>query len=117
MKSFAIDESGDIVIENGDIEMVEDEELTGQTLQTVLGTNKGEWFNDWDEGINFANVLGKGITDDMRIAEVEDAIEQVSEDLYLSEFTSSTENRVTTITFTATDRETDAEITVETDWS
>ncbi len=41
------------------IEMVEGNELLAQTVKTVLGTNKGEWALNTDEGITFANILGK----------------------------------------------------------
>lgn len=44
---------------NHQIEMVEGAELTCQKIKTVLGTNKGEWFFDEEEGINFDNILGK----------------------------------------------------------
>lgn len=44
---------------NHQIEMVEGAELTAQKIKTVLGTNKGEWFFDEEEGINFDNILGK----------------------------------------------------------
>lgn len=51
--------NGDVVIENNEIQMVSDAELIRQTVETVLNTNKGEWFFDEDEGINFDNILGK----------------------------------------------------------
>ena len=39
--------------------MIEGSDLTAQTVRTVLSTNKGEWFGNPDEGINFRNILGK----------------------------------------------------------
>ena len=39
--------------------MVHGAELTRQTVECVLGTNKGEWSLNVDEGINFKNILGK----------------------------------------------------------
>ena len=50
---------GDLVITNNEIELVEGDELTVQTIQSVLSTNKGEWIFDTDEGIEFDNILGK----------------------------------------------------------
>lgn len=50
---------GDVVIENNEIQMISDAELIRQTVETVLNTNKGEWFFNADEGINFENILGK----------------------------------------------------------
>lgn len=59
MKGFMLDEHGDVVIENGEIQMVHDVELTAQTIKSVLQTQKGEWFLDWEEGINHNEILGK----------------------------------------------------------
>ena len=50
---------GDVAITNGEIELVEGDALTVQTIQQVLSTNKGEWLFDAEEGINFDNILGK----------------------------------------------------------
>lgn len=64
MKGFKI-KDGDLVISENlligkrEIEMISGNELTAQTLQSVLSTNAGEWIFDISEGINFANVLGK----------------------------------------------------------
>ena len=59
MKGFALDESGDVIIENGVVQMVHDAELTLQTIRSVLGTKKGEWFANLDEGVGYDNILGK----------------------------------------------------------
>ena len=50
---------GDLVITNNEIELVEGNELKRQTIQSVLSTNKGEWFFDTEEGIAFQNILGE----------------------------------------------------------
>ena len=59
MKGFALDDKGDLVIENGAIQMIHGAELTKQTIKTVLDTQKGEWFLNWEEGINYNEILGK----------------------------------------------------------
>lgn len=59
IKGFALAENGDLLIENGAIQMVHGAELTKQTIKTVLGTQKGEWFLNWEEGINHNEILGK----------------------------------------------------------
>lgn len=59
MKGFALDEHGDVVIQNGEIQMVYGANLTAQTVKSVLSTQKGEWFLDANEGINRDNILGK----------------------------------------------------------
>ncbi len=59
MKGFALNEQGDLMIENGAIQMVHGAELTTQNIKTVLGTQKGEWFLNWEEGIDHTEILGK----------------------------------------------------------
>ena len=59
IKDFALDNNGDVIIENGDIKLVHGAELTAQKLKCVLGTQKGEWFVEWEEGINLDIILGK----------------------------------------------------------
>lgn len=59
MKGFMLDEHGDVVIDAGEIQMVHGVELTAQTIKSVLQTQKGEWFLDWEEGINHNEILGK----------------------------------------------------------
>lgn len=59
MKGFALDENGDVLIENGTIQMVHGSELTAQTIKSVFGTQKGEWFLNWEQGINHNEILGK----------------------------------------------------------
>lgn len=59
MRGFLLDEKGDIVIKNNEIVMTEGNELLAQTIRIVLGTNKGEWFDNSDEGINNRVILGK----------------------------------------------------------
>lgn len=50
---------GDVAIENNIVQMTSGAELLRQTVETVLNTNKGEWWLNPDEGINFSNILGK----------------------------------------------------------
>lgn len=59
MRSFLLDNNGDVVIKGSDILMVEGSELLAQKVRTVLGTNKGEWFANEDEGIDNRVILGK----------------------------------------------------------
>lgn len=58
MQGFKLN-NGDVVIENGVIQMTSGGDLLRQTVETVLNTNKGEWWLNPDEGINFSNILGK----------------------------------------------------------
>ena len=59
IKGFALDSNGDVLIENNEIQMVNGTELTLQTIKSVLGTKKGEWFGDWNEGVDYDSILGK----------------------------------------------------------
>lgn len=103
MQGFKLDSNGDVLIESGKITMTSGTDLTAQTLQTVAGTNKGEWFLNEDEGIDFDSVIGKGITEDMQRAEMSDACKQVDENLQLTEFHRELDKktRAATLYFTA----------------
>ena len=116
MKSFALDSNGDLIIENNEIRMVENEELKRQTIETTIGTNKGEWFFNWEQGINFSNILGKGITDEMVQAEIESGLHQVDETLHISEFSRTVEGRHSKTVFSAVDEDNDTEIEVKKVW-
>lgn len=59
MRGFLLDESGDVVVKGNDIAMLQGNELLAQKVRLVLGTNKGEWFANTDEGIDNKVLLGK----------------------------------------------------------
>lgn len=103
MKGFKVDEKGDIVFENGSIALVENDELKAQTLRTVMATNKGEWFLNENEGVDFKFLLGKGITEEMRLAQCNDACNQVDANLHILNFKTDIEkaSRKSSIRFTA----------------
>lgn len=104
MQGFALDSSGDVVVQKNKIVMISDKALTLQTVRTVIGTNKGEWFLNTDEGINFDNMLGKNPDYDAIKGEVAQGLSQVNEDLMLKNFDYSlNENRKLDINFEATD--------------
>ncbi len=87
MKGFALNEQGDLLIENGAIQMVHGAELTKQTIKTILETQKGEWFLNWDEGIDHKSLLGKNRPEDEVIkAEIQDGLSQVDENLIVDNF-------------------------------
>ena len=118
MQGFKLDSNGDVMLENGKISIVSGTDLTVQTLKTVIGTNKGEWFMNDDEGIDFDSVIGKGITEDMQRAEIIDACGQVDQNLQLTEFSSETDKktRAAILAFTAVNQSGE-EIRVERDYS
>lgn len=85
MKGFKLN-NGDIVIENGDIQLISDSELTVQTCTTVLETRKGEWFGNTDEGIDTGFVLGRNVTEDMIRGQILLGLRQVDSTLYIDTF-------------------------------
>lgn len=93
MTGFALDKNNDIMIKNNRIQMVNDEELTKQTVQTVIGTNKGEWCLNENEGINFKNISGKNIDKDVIKNEIEQGLSQVDSSFALTSFSAEFDKR------------------------
>ena len=92
MKGFAINETGDVAIVNNKIPVVSGPVLLRQKVKNVLSTNKGEWFLDLNEGIDFGNLLGKGITEDLVRYEIEQGLEQVDSSFTITEFSCKIDN-------------------------
>lgn len=94
---------GDLAITNNKIELVEGNDLTTQTIQSVLSTNKGEWFFDAEEGVEFDNLLGEQHADDLVRAEIEQGIAQVDSAMAITTFARkyNSETRTSTVTFSA----------------
>lgn len=107
MQGFMLDDDGDVVINNNDIQLVENEELIRQKVRNVLSTNKGEWFLNEDEGINFDNLLGKNNPEELVRAEIEQGIQQVDENFAITEFEmyADKNSRKLTVNFTATNKD------------
>lgn len=86
MKGFALDDKGDVLIENGVISIVVGDSLLQQKVMTVLRTNLREWFFDWGQGIDFSNLLGKGTSEELARYEVERGLAQVDSTFVITEF-------------------------------
>ncbi|MDO5397070.1 MAG: hypothetical protein Q4G33_03990 [bacterium] len=101
MKGFKL-VNGDVSITNNKIDMVEDVELEVQTMKSVLQTNKGEDIFDKNEGINFRQILGRGVTADMVETQMKSGINQVNPDYIIEDFEYSVDkiNRKSTAEFT-----------------
>lgn len=84
MKGFEVDKSGDIVVKNGEIQMVSGNDLTAQKIQLLIGTNLGEWFLNKNEGVDIYCFTGKKINDDEIQDNIRSALKQVDERLELS---------------------------------
>lgn len=115
LKGFKLDENGDISITDGHIDMVSDIELEKQTIKTVLQTNKGEWPLNKDEGIDFNQIQGKGITKDMIYTQVQSGIRQVNNERTIDEFSHTIKNRHLTVNITA-QKSDGSSISIEKEW-
>ena len=101
MQNFMLDESGDVIIKSGAIQMIDGNNLLLQTVRTVLGTNKKEWFLNKDEGINFKNILKKSPDMDIIRDEVLSGLIQVDSTFCLTSFEYEIVNRTLTVKFVA----------------
>ena len=86
MMDFALDVNGDLLIENNTISMVVGAELLRQKVWTILHTNLQEWYFDWEQGIEFDNLLGKGTNAELARFEIERGLAQVDETFTITEF-------------------------------
>lgn len=101
MTGFKLTQDGDIELYGGDIALVDGVKLEQQTIRTVLQTNKGEWYFNTDEGIDFYAILGKGNTEDMARSQVINGVHQVNPNRNIEDFTYKTNGRTAVIDFTA----------------
>ena len=103
MKGFALDKNGDVKIEHGRIQMIDGNELLRQTCQTVIGTNRGEWPLNLEEGIDFALLRGKQIDYQAIQNELLAGLQQVDESFLIDSFAHEvTADRKLRIRFSAT---------------
>lgn len=86
MKGFALDSRGDVLIENGQISLAVGDENTRQKVWTVLHTNLKEWWFDWSQGIDFSNLLGKDVGEELARYEVERGLQQVDSTFIITDF-------------------------------
>lgn len=93
----------DIEIHNNQIVMVQGDELLRQTVQSVLGTNKGEWTLGEEEGIEFQNILGKSVNEDVVRYEILKGLLQVDTSFVIEKIDTQmdAQRRKLTVTFTA----------------
>lgn len=101
MKNFKLDSNGDVVIKNNDIALIEGNDLLLQTIKTILGTNKREWFLNLNEGITFSNILKKKPDKEAIRNEIMSGLIQVDETLCLTNFDYEVDDRNLLVKFTA----------------
>lgn len=106
MKGFKLDHNGDVVVQDGDIAIVQDIELVAQTVQQVIGTNLGEWFGDKEEGIDYYVILTKNPNYELIQDTINTAVQLVAENLGVEletdNFTFEVKGRRLFIAFTLT---------------
>ena len=103
MKSFAT-KNGDVIV-GKTIEMVDGAELLQQKVERVIGTNKGEWAYDTEEGIDFNAILRKNPDDDDIRAEIEQALSRIDQTFIVTEYSRNMNNRDGAISFRAVNGE------------
>ena len=101
MRGFCLDKNGDVVIENGKIAMINGNELLRQTVQCVIATNKGEWFLNKEEGINYRAILKKNPELDNVRDEIFAALLQVDETFVMQDFSREVVGRNLKVKFSA----------------
>lgn len=94
-------ESGDVVIENGQIMMALDMALEAQNIERLVGTNKGEWWLDTTEGIGFSALLAKNPNFDLVQNEIQAALLRMDDGYVVTEFSHTQTGRALDIRFTA----------------
>lgn len=103
MRDFLLDQNGDVVIKSGDIKMTKsNSELLLQKIKTVLGTNKGEWIFDQEQGIDYRIILVKNPDREEILGTVRDGLKQVDESLEVIEYKFEMIKRHLILTFRAT---------------
>ena len=103
MTGFALDENGDVLIENNEIRIVVGDSLLQQKVWTVLRTNLGEWFFDLEQGVDYNNLLGKKTNAELVRYEIERGLAQVDSTFVVTEFSyeSDRESRKAWVKFKA----------------
>ena len=104
MKGFSV-QNGDVIVNKTDIEMVDGSELLRQKVELVIGTNKGEWEYDKDEGIDFRVLLCKNPDEDEIRAEIADALTRLDDTFSITEFSMNIADRHANISFKAVNGE------------
>jgi len=101
MRSFMLDQSGDLVIEKNQIRIVFDKDLICQRIRSLLGANRGEWPFNLDYGINQRNILGKNPDYELIRSEIQQGLRQVDSSFFVEKFNADLQGRNLSVHFTA----------------
>lgn len=101
MEDFLLDNDGDVLIKDTQIQMVSSSKLLAQKVKQIIGTNQGEWLLDKSEGIPFQALFQKKPDYNMIREYIQYALFQIDDKLNLSEIDFKIDkNRVLHIKFT-----------------
>lgn len=101
MRGFEMDGQGDVLFREGDIAYLQGDRLLDQTAAKVMETNKGEWFLNQNEGMDFEVVLCKKF-DPVRVKkEMADALSQVDSTFVMELFETEVAERKLAVRFAA----------------
>lgn len=103
MKSLRLDETGDLVFEGNELDLIEGAEELAQCCRIGIGTNKGEWFLDPEIGITFSLFLGKQLSEEEMRDELTEGLlqEERIQSVENIEFTIDTKARKMVVAFEA----------------
>lgn len=101
IKDLALNEYGDVILYNNDIEMIFDNEVLAQEARQIIGTSKGEWFLNKNQGIDRKKILVKNPNMDMIKDEILQALKTLDDTFYIDTFEYETIDRNMTIKFKA----------------
>lgn len=101
MKDLLVDKTGDLVLKNGDLQLVKDKDLTIQKVKLTLSTNKGEWFLNEEQGIDFRVILTKNPSVDEILETVRNGLHQVDETLEIIDYSFVRKDRHLVMAFKA----------------
>lgn len=93
---------GDVVIKNGDIQMVTNDERLKQKVLYTLKTNLGEWEYDKEEGIDFSAFLRKSPDDEEIRDNIRAGLLQVDPTFVINTIDIKREGRQLYVEFSAT---------------
>ncbi|ETT45213.1 hypothetical protein C162_21793 [Paenibacillus sp. FSL R7-269] len=64
MFTIKLDDTGDIALQSGQLQMISGPDEIAQSCRLILGVQKGEWFLNPELGIDHKKFLGKGVSRD-----------------------------------------------------
>ncbi|SDI16265.1 hypothetical protein SAMN05192534_12377 [Alteribacillus persepolensis] len=79
MKALQVDHTGDIVMQNGQLQEVRGIDEIQQRFRQLLRTNKDEWFLDPEEGFDYSVIQGKNVNENDVQAALDDVADQMDE--------------------------------------